>query len=151
MSEGESLPEFELEAFPGPGKVRLSDYRGKWLVLYFYPRDDTPGCTVEACNFRDSIGEIRKLGAEVLGVSTDDPGSHRKFSEKYGLNFKLASDATGSLSSALGVLKEGASRPTAGRSTFLVDPQGTVRRIYPKVSPDSHSGQILSDLRTLTR
>ncbi|MEM3267669.1 MAG: peroxiredoxin, partial [Conexivisphaerales archaeon] len=104
----------------------------KWLVLYFYPRDDTPGCTAEACNFRDSSHELQKLGASVVGVSTDTPESHKNFSNKYRLSFPLLSDPSGEFGASLGVLRD-SSRPTMNRVTFIIDPNGIVRKVYPRL------------------
>jgi peroxiredoxin Q/BCP len=147
VKAGEVVPDVELEAYPIRRKVRLSSYLGKWLVLYFYPRDDTPGCTREACSFRDSIKTIRSCGAEVVGVSTDSTSSHEKFAGKYGLNFTLLSDPRGELGSRLGVLKGKGSYMS--RVTFLVDPKGRIVKIYPKVDPSVHAEQVISDLKAL--
>jgi peroxiredoxin Q/BCP len=143
------IPDLELDAYPGPGRSKLSDFRGRWLVLYFYPRDDTPGCTKEACGFRDSLHEIQKLGAQVVGVSTDSVASHSKFSKKYGLNFTLLSDMEGRLGRVFGVLRDGASVLTENRVTFLVDPEGRVRKVYPRVIPTDHSVEVLNDLKAM--
>lgn len=147
IKEGDKLPEVELESYPAPGKKKTSEFREKWLVLYFYPRDDTPGCTKEACGFRDSISEITKLGANVVGVSTDSVDSHRRFHEKYSLNFSLLSDPKGELGRKIGVLNEGSSRPSMRRVTLLVDPKGMVRKVYPKVDPTAHSDEVVRDLK----
>ena len=144
---GDTLPDISLLAYPGGTKANLSSYFGRWLVLYLYPRDDTPGCTKEACSFRDSIKAIRELGAEVVGVSTDGVGSHERFAGKYGLNFTLLSDPKGQLGSSLGVLKEGGS--SMYRVTFLVDPKGRIAKIYQKVDPSIHSEEVLGDLRSI--
>ena len=143
---GDTLPDVVLEAYPSRGKVRLSDYRGKWVVLYFYPRDDTPGCTKEACGFRDSIRQIGEVGAEVVGVSTDNLPSHEKFAIKYGLNFTLLSDPKGELGSGLGTLKEGGS--SMRRVTFLVSPEGRISKIYPRVNPTVHAAEVINDLKS---
>jgi len=146
---GDALPDIELEAFPEGKKVKTSSYTGKWLVLYFYPRDDTSGCTKEACAFRDSIGQIKDLGAAVVGVSTDSLGSHEKFTNKYGLNFTLLSDPKGDLGSRLGVMKDGGG--SMYRVTFLVNPKGRVEKIYPKVNPSIHADEIINDLHALKK
>ncbi len=150
LKEGERFPDIELQAYPD-GKKKVSDYKGKWLVLYFYPRDDTPGCTTEACSFRDHISDIRKLGAEVVGVSTDDYKSHEKFAKKYNLNFTLLSDTDGELGKAVGALRENASRLTENRVTFLIDPKGFIAKVYPRVTPSEHSEEIIQDLKALSR
>lgn len=149
IREGDRLPDLELEAYPADGKRKLSSFRGKWLVLYFYPRDDTPGCTKEACGFRDTNSEIVKLGANVVGVSPDSVDSHKRFYQKYSLNFPLLSDPKGELGKRLGVLREDSDRPSMRRVTFIVDPDGVVRKIYPKVDPSSHSNEIVEDLKKL--
>ncbi|MEM0118185.1 MAG: peroxiredoxin [Conexivisphaerales archaeon] len=148
LKEGDAFPDVELQAYP-EGKKSVSDYRGKWLVLYFYPRDDTPGCTTEACSFRDHIADIKKLGAEVVGVSTDDYKSHERFAKKYNLNFTLLSDVDGELGKLVGALREGAARLTENRVTFLIDPKGYVAKVYPKVTPSDHSEEIIRDLKSL--
>ncbi len=144
---GDRVPDVELEAWPQGSAVKLSSYLGRWVVLYFYPRDDTSGCTKEACSFRDSISPIKELGAEVVGVSTDSTSSHERFAGKYGLNFTLLSDPKATLGSSLGVFKEGGS--SMYRVTFLIDPQGRIARIYPRVDPSIHSEEVLKDLRSL--
>jgi peroxiredoxin Q/BCP len=149
VKEGEKLPDAVLDSYPSPEKKKLSDYRGKWLVLYFYPRDDTPGCTKEACGFRDTNAELVKLGASVVGVSTDSVESHKKFHQKYSLNFTLLSDPKRELGKRLGVLNEGSSHLSMRRVTLIVDPSGTVRKVYPKVDPSVHSEEILKDLKRM--
>jgi peroxiredoxin Q/BCP len=144
---GDFVPDARLEAYPDKNEVKLSSYRGRWIVLYFYPRDDTPGCTKEACGFRDSIKTIKALGADVIGVSTDGLSSHERFASKYGLNFTLLSDTKGELGSSLGVLKENGS--SMHRVTFLVNPDGRIAKIYPKVDPLIHSAEVISDLKML--
>lgn len=131
----------------------LYDYRGKWLVLYFYPKDDTPGCTTEACSFRDEYQYIQEQGAEVVGVSKDTPKSHKKFAEKYNLNFTLLSDETGEMIEAYGAWGErnmfGKKFMGILRSTFIIDPDGNIVREYPNVSPKDHAVQIVKDLQAL--
>lgn len=133
---------------------KLSDYKGKWIVLYFYPKDDTPGCTKEACGFRDDLGQLEKFGVVVLGVSKDSPKSHQKFKEKYHLNFSLLSDETKEVTQAYGAWgeKNFMGRKFSGtlRKTYLIDPQGEAKKIYEKVDPLIHAGQILTDLKSLT-
>lgn len=118
------------------GKLhKLSDYLEHWVVLYFYPKDNTPGCIKEACNFRDSFHELQKLGVQILGVSKDSVSSHKKFAEKYKLNFPILSDEK---------LKD------TSRTTYLINPEGKIVKIYKKVNPLTHSSEILSDLKALS-
>ena len=129
---------------------RLADQRGRWTVLYFYPEDDTPGCTVEACQFRDLDEAIRDAGADVWGVSPDSAASHRRFREKFDLPFTLLSDPDHSLAEAYGAwqLKSLYGRQYWGiqRSTFLIDPDGRVARAWPKVKADGHAAEVLTAL-----
>ena len=143
---------------PAPGFVmpdqymkthNLEQYLGKWVVLYFYPKDDTPGCTTEACNFRDDIFKLRALDAEVLGVSLDSTESHARFAEKYGLPFPLLSDAAGETAEKYGCLTEWRGMTIAARHTFIIDPGGNIAKIYRKVDPDTHSTQVIADLTSL--
>jgi thioredoxin-dependent peroxiredoxin len=148
LKPGDSLPNFSLK---GQNKVvhTADEYRGKWLVVYFYPKDDTPGCTVEACSFRDMSGELIKSGVEVVGISKDSPGSHKKFAEKYSLPFTLLSDPTKQTIAAFGALgpKRFMGKEFMGvlRTTFLIDPEGKVRKVYENVTPEQHAEQILKD------
>lgn len=131
----------------------LKDYAGKWVVLYFYPKDGTPGCTTEACSFRDEFKEIEKAGAIVLGVSKDSVKSHAKFAEKYNLNFPLLADTDLKVMKAYGAYgpKKFMGREYEGtiRKTFLIDPKGEVVKEYPKVTPKDHAVQIIKDLSEL--
>lgn len=131
----------------------LKDYAGKWVVLYFYPKDDTPGCTKEACSFRDEFKEIEKAGAVVLGVSKDSVKSHAKFAEKYNLNFPLLADTDMSVMKAYDAwgLKKFMGREFEGtlRKTFIIDPAGKIVKEYPKVTPKDHAVQIIKDLEEL--
>jgi peroxiredoxin Q/BCP len=131
----------------------LQDYHGKWLVLYFYPKDDTPGCTAEACSFRDERDVIAENGAEVVGVSKDSVASHKKFTQKYGLSFTLLSDPDHKVMEAYGAWgqKKFMGRDYAGtiRSTFIINPDGYIVREYPKVTPKDHALQIIRDLEAL--
>lgn len=131
----------------------LKDYAGKWVVLYFYPKDDTPGCTTEACSFRDEFKEIEKAGAAVLGVSKDSVKSHAKFAEKYNLNFPLLADVDMTVMKAYGAfgLKKFMGREYQGtiRKTFLIDPKGQIVKEYPKVTPKDHAVAIIKDLEEL--
>jgi len=136
------------------GKTKsLGDYKGKWLVLYFYPKDDTPGCTTEACSFRDEYQYIQEQGAEVIGISKDNPASHKKFAEKYNLNFTLLSDESGEVIEAYGAWGERSmyGRKFMGiiRSTFIIDPKGNIVKEYPKVTPKAHAAQVVKDLQML--
>lgn len=146
-------PDFSLE--DQHGKVHsLNDYAGKWLVLYFYPKDDTPGCTTEACNFRDERSAIAELGnAEVVGVSKDSVKSHKKFADKYNLDFTLLSDESLETIKAYNVWGE---RSMYGkvymgtiRSTFIIDPDGNIAKHYPKADPKKHAVEIINDLKSL--
>ncbi|MCG8324745.1 MAG: peroxiredoxin, partial [Thiotrichales bacterium] len=128
---------------------RLADYAGKWVVLYFYPKDDTPGCTREACNFRDDILQIRELNAEVLGVSVDNQESHAKFAEKYGLPFPLLSDPDGEIAKQYGSLWKLGPIRIAKRHTFIINGDGRIAKVYRDVKPDKHSTEIISDLKKL--
>ena len=127
----------------------LDKYQGKWVVVYFYPKDDTPGCTTEACNFRDDIFKLRAMDAEVLGVSLDSTESHARFAEKYGLPFPLLSDAAGETAEQYGCLTEWKGMTIAARHTFIIDPGGNIAKIYREVDPDTHSAQVLADLASL--
>lgn len=131
----------------------LTDYQGKWLVLYFYPKDDTPGCTTEACSFRDERDIIAEHGAEIVGISKDSVASHKKFAEKYNLNFTLLSDEDHKIIEAYGAWapKKMFGREYIGtqRRTFIVDPNGDIVREYPDVTPKEHAREIIHDLETL--
>lgn len=127
----------------------LEDYRGQWLVLYFYPKDDTPGCTTEACEFRDDYYELKEMGVTVLGVSLDDVKSHQEFADKYHLPFPLLSDADATVAIAYGSLTKLGPIKFAKRHTFIIDPNGLVAKTYREVKPKEHSDQIISDLKTL--
>jgi len=142
-------PDFELTAGDG-STVRLADLRGRKVVLYFYPRDDTPGCTKEACSFRDSSEAYAARGAAVFGVSADSTTSHQKFSSKFGLTFPLLSDPDHSVASAYGSwgLKKFMGREYEGikRNTFLIDEEGKVARVWEAVKPDGHADEVLAAL-----
>ena len=128
----------------------LSDYAGKWVVLYFYPKDDTPGCTVEACGMRDARDDLMDLGAEVIGISKDEAASHEKFKAKYSLNFTLLTDADGSVMEAYGAWgKKQFGVEGVLRKTFIIDPQGIVVKVYGRVTPDGHGIKVVSDLKQL--
>ena len=149
---GADAPAFDLES-DGGGKVSLESLRGKNVVLYFYPRDDTPGCTVEACGFRDASDELKAKGAVVLGVSRDTVAKHDKFKSKFNLNFPLLSDPDGEVISAYGSWgkKKFMGREFDGilRTTVLIDKDGKIAKVYPKVSPKTHATEVLRDLEAM--
>ncbi len=146
IKEGDAAPDFEARDAEG-NAVRLSNLRGRKVVLYFYPKDDTPGCTKEACSFRDGFAEFKRRGIEVLGVSTDDEKSHRKFAEKYQLPFTLLADTDHSVADLYEVYgeKEFAGRKYMGvaRKTFLVDEEGRISKVFDKVKVDEHAAEVL--------
>lgn len=150
IESGNPAPDFELPDETGTLR-RLSDFRGKPVVLYFYPKDDTPGCTAEACNFRDDYSAYEKAGVEVLGVSPDTVKSHAKFKQKYGLPFPLLADVDHKVCELYGVwaLKKLMGREYMGvlRTTFLIDAQGQIVRVFEKVKPAEHSAELLSELK----
>ena len=145
---GTAAPDFRLQDQNGEWH-ELSQYRGQWVALYFYPKDDTPGCTTEACNFRDNIFAFRERDAVILGVSLDDVESHQEFAEKYSLPFSLLSDAGGDVADRYGVVTNLGVVKFAKRQSFLIAPDGTIARHYAKVDPDTHSKEILTDLDAL--
>ncbi|WP_135256611.1 thioredoxin-dependent thiol peroxidase [Thermus caldilimi] len=152
MEPGTAAPDFALP--DQEGRIhRLSDYRGKWVVLYFYPKDDTPGCTKEACGFRDRMGDLQELGAVVLGVSADDISSHKRFAEKYGLNFPLLADPERGVILAYGAWGKknlyGKEYEGVLRQTFLIDPEGRIAQVWRKVSPEGHAEEVAEALRAL--
>jgi thioredoxin-dependent peroxiredoxin len=144
--QGQSLPDLDLTTENGE-HIGTAELEGQKTVLYFYPKDDTPGCTKEACAFRDRMDDYAEAGIRVYGVSLDSPESHREFRAKYDLNFPLLTDEGGRASEALGVLRE--NRRRANRVTFLLDPEGRISRVYPEVSPETHADEILQDAATL--
>jgi peroxiredoxin Q/BCP len=146
---GDPAPGFELRDQDGQ-LHSLEDYRDQWVVLYFYPKDDTPGCTTEACEFRDNIFAFKELNAQILGVSLDDVDSHKAFAENHGLPFPLLADADGVVSSAYGVKTRMLGISIAKRQTFVIDPEGRIARHYEKVDPDTHSAELLADLAEIS-
>jgi peroxiredoxin Q/BCP len=146
LQEGDAAPDFETRDGEG-NPFKLSDLRGRKVVLYFYPKDDTPGCTKEACSFRDSFAEFKGRGIEVLGVSTDDEKSHRKFAEKYSLPFKLLADTDHRVADLYGVYGEkqfmGRKYMGVARKTFLVDEEGRLRKVFDRVKVDEHADEVL--------
>jgi len=150
LKEGDPAPDFSAET-SGGGRVSLSEFRGKNVILYFYPKDNTPGCTLEACSLRNSYAEIKEAGAVVLGVSTDAVKSHDKFVEKFKLPFVLLADVEKKIVEAYGVWGEksfmGRKYMGTNRVTFLIGPDGMIRKIWPKVKPEDHAADILAALR----
>ena len=145
---GDIAPEFELSDQDGQ-LHSLEDYRDQWVVLYFYPKDDTPGCTTQACEFRDNIFAFKDMNAQILGISLDDVGSHKSFAEEYGLPFPLLADTDGDAATAYGVKTRMFGMVMAKRQTFIISPDGTVARHYEKVDPKDHSKLVLADLAEL--
>lgn len=145
---GQSAPSFDLPDHLGH-RHRLEDYAGKWVVLYFYPKDDTPGCTKEACSFRDDLFQLEKLGAKVIGVSVDDTDSHTKFAKKYNLPFPLLVDKDGKLAASYGALTNLGIVKFAKRYTFLISPDGKIAKTYLSVDTSRHSQEIIDDLKRL--
>jgi peroxiredoxin Q/BCP len=144
--QGQQLPDVEFVT-EGGEKLSAGDLEGEKTVLYFYPKDDTPGCTKEACAFRDRMPDYERAAIRVYGVSLDSPESHRRFREKYNLNFPLLTDEGGRAADALGVLRE--SGKSTNRVTFLLDSNGRIARVYPEVSPETHADEILEDAASL--
>ena len=150
LAAGAMAPTFALNDQENK-KHALADYRGRWVVLYFYPKDDTPGCTTEACNFRDDLPALRAQNVQVLGVSMDDTRSHARFAGKFHLPFPLLSDTDGSLATAYGSLWSIGPLRIAKRHTFLIDPDGRVAKIYRNVRPANHSRELQQDLKELQK
>jgi len=152
LKPGDIAPDFSLPDANG-NRVKLADFRGQYVVLYFYPRDNTPGCTKEACGFRDAFDQYQAQGVIVLGVSTDDAKAHSKFSQKFDLPFPLLTDADGQMATtyeSYGLKKfMGKEYMGVSRNTFVIGPEGKIAKIYLKVKPDAHATTILSDLAEL--
>ncbi len=128
----------------------LSDFKGKWVIVYFYPKDDTPGCTVEACSIRDARDELTALGAEVIGISRDEPSSHEKFKEKYSLNFLLLTDVDAKVMNEYGAWgKKMFGQEGVLRKTFIISPEGQVVKAYGRVTPLGHGEQLVEALKAL--
>ena len=151
---GDTAPDFALPDQAGENHT-LKDYRGKWVLLYFYPKDDTPGCTIEACTLRDQFKDFKKIGAEVIGVSTDSVKSHKKFADAYKLPFTLLADEQKEVVGKYGVFGEkkmyGRTYMGTRRSSFLIDPQGKVAKVYEKVKPEAHAAEVIADLKQLAK
>jgi len=145
---GQPAPDFELPDQQGKTR-KLADWRGKWLVLYFYPKDDTPGCTEEACTFRDDWLQLQAQGAEVVGISVDSSASHAAFAQKYKLPFPLLADIQGEVAARYGTLSDWLVFKFAKRYTFVIDPQGRIAKAYRSVDTARHSAEIAADLRQL--
>jgi peroxiredoxin Q/BCP len=148
---GSPAPSFRLQDQNGQW-VTLDQQRGKWVVLYFYPKDNTPGCTTQACEFRDNIFAFRRADAVILGVSVDDVESHARFAAEHSLPFPVLADSSKNTAKAYGVLyKAMGIMEVARRETFLIDPQGRVAKHYPSVNPKGHSEAVLADIKALQR
>lgn len=154
LEPGAKAPAFTLTSDAGE-KVKLSDLKGSPVVLYFYPKNDTPGCTKEACNFRDQHAEIKKLGAKIFGISPDDVKSHEKFRDKYSLNFPLLADPDHAMADKYGAWREknmyGKKSMGIQRSTYLIDAEGKVAKVWKRVSVDGHDAQVIEALKALTQ
>jgi peroxiredoxin Q/BCP len=151
LETGKPFPAFSLPDQDGATKD-LADFRGKWLVIYTYPKDDTPGCTLEGKGFSAAKPEYDRIGAVVVGLSADDVASHKRFCDKFSFTVPLLADPKAQLLGALGVgQSEWQGRKYWDRVTFVVDPQGVVRKVYPKVKPDGHEQEVLRDLKALQR
>ncbi len=152
LEEGTMAPDFTLENQDGQ-PIHLADYRGKVVMLYFYPKDNTPGCTKEACSFRDASSELTDAGAVVLGVSRDTASSHRRFADKFELPFPLLADTEEEVCNAYGVLQEknmyGKKSIGIVRSTFVIDKDGRIVKVFPKVKVDGHVDEVLDVVRQL--
>ncbi len=153
LTVGDIAPDFTLADQDGTSHT-LSGYRGKWVLMYFYPKDNTPGCTKQACALRDAYPNFKKLDCVVFGISTDTEKSHKKFEEKFTLPFTLLADTEKEVVHAYGVWapKKFMGREFLGtlRTSFLIDPEGTIVKIYEKVKPELHAEEVLTDLKSLT-
>ena len=147
---GKAAPDFKLKNSYGEF-VSLEQFKGEWLLVFFYPKDDTPGCTKEACSLRDNFTEIKKLNANVVGISIDSSDSHKEFKEKYNLPFMLLSDSDGETAKKYGALNNFFIFKLAKRQSFIIDPIGVVRRVYRDVSPANHAQEIKNDLEAFER
>jgi peroxiredoxin Q/BCP len=147
---GKPAPDFSLATGDG-SRVSLKDYRGKWIVLYFYPKDFTSGCTMEAHNFQRDLAKYGDAGAVILGVSVDTAQSHKDFCAKEGLNFKLLADPDAKVSTEYGSIKDYNGSKLAARNTFIINPKGEIAKVYTSVKPADHSEQVLKDLAELKK
>lgn len=147
---GTMAPDFSLTTGDG-SQVSLKDYRGKWIVLYFYPKDFTSGCTLEAQNFQRDLAQYQNAGAIILGVSVDNAQSHKDFCTKEGLNFKLLADTDGKIATEYGSIMDYKGAKMAARNTFLINPEGKIAKVYTDVKPVDHSEQVLKDLAELKK
>jgi peroxiredoxin Q/BCP len=145
VKQGEAAPDFKAQSTKG--EVKLADYKGKWLVLYFYPKSFTPGCTKEACSLRDGFDDIKKAGAEILGVSLDDVEKQKKFKEEYKLPFDLIADTDKAVTKAYDVLMLGGFM--ASRYTFIINPDGAIAHVFDKVNTAGHKDEVLEELKKL--
>jgi len=143
---GSDAPAFKLQDQNGEWHS-LEDYLGQWLAIYFYPKDGTPGCTTEACNFRDNIYAFKAIGAAVVGISVDDVDSHKEFSDEYKLPFTILADEQGKVSKAYGVLRDFKLLKLASRQSFLISPEGKIVKHYADVDPDKHTYEVLADIK----
>ncbi len=150
LQTGQVAPPFALK--DQTGKVhQLADYAGKWLVVYFYPKDDSPGCTKEACHFRDDIAQLRTLDIQLLGISLDSAESHERFAKKFNLPFPLLADEDGKTSKQYNTYWSLGPLRFARRHSFIIDPTGRIAKIYREVDADNHSAEIIQDLKTLQK
>lgn len=145
---GSPAPGFKLQDQNGDWHD-LEDYRGQWLAVYFYPEDDTPGCTTQACSIRDNMYAFEAIGAKIVGISVDSVESHRKFADKYKLPFILLADEDGEVAERYGVLRDLLLVKMAKRESFIIDPEGVIVRHYVKVDPDTHTQMVLGELQEL--
>jgi peroxiredoxin Q/BCP len=149
IREGSPFPDFALPN-ENHALMRLGDFAGRWLIVFVYPKDDTPGCTLESKGFSAAKGELDAIGAQAVGLSADDVGSHKSFCGKHGLTVPLLSDPGGTLLAALGVGQtEYGGTPYWDRTTFLVDPRGVVRKVYASVKPQGHEREVLAEIKRL--
>lgn len=150
------MKEHNFELPDQDGKLRsLAEFKGKWIVLYFYPKDNTPGCTKEACSFRDSYHQLQQMGAQIIGISKDSVASHKKFAEKFNLNFPILSDTEMKVIKKYGAwgVKKFMGREFEGtfRNTYLIDPQGNLYKTYEKVNPLTHASEIINDIKNFKK
>lgn len=149
MKSSYDAPDFTLLGTDGK-RHSLKDYKGRWVVLYFYPKDDTPGCTIEACSLRDARDDLAELGADIVGISRDDPSSHEKFKAKHSLNFTLLTDSEATTIRDYGAWgKKMFGNEGILRKTFIINPAGKVVKVYGRVTPQGHGDQVIKDLRAL--